>query len=227
MGTIYRVYAWSGMIMIITMGVFLILFNQFVPPHSPALSADEIATIYQQRANSIRFGSAMILLFSILYVTWTLAIDALLSRIRGVSHLLLKGQVIGGSIGSIFILLPMLLFAITAFRPERPAELTQLLSDLAWLTLITPAPPFILQSVSIGAAVLMDRSDTPVFPRWLGYFAFWVAVVTVPALVAFFFRTGPFAWDGLFPFWLPFGIFGGWLFIVSIFLVRAPSLENH
>lgn len=226
MGTLYRVFAWSGMIMIVSMGLFLILFNQFVPPHSPALSADEIAAIYQERANPIRFGSAMIMLFSVLFITWTLAIDALLSRIKGVSSLLLKGQIIGGSMGFIFILLPMLMFAITAFRPERPPELTLLLSDLAWLMLITPAPPFVLQNVCIGTAVLMDRSDTPVFPRWLGYLAFWVAVVTIPALVAFFFRTGPFAWDGLFPFWLPFGIFATWLFIVSLFLVRAPSLDR-
>lgn len=209
--------------MMIVMGFFLITFNQFVPPHSPSLAADEIAAIYQQRANPIRFGSAMIMLFTVFYMTWTLAIDAALSRIEAVNKLLLKGQLVGGSVGSVFLLLPMLLFAITAFRPERSPELTLLMSDLAWLALITPASPFILQTGSIGAAVLLDRSGVPLFPRWIGYFAIWVAVSTVPALLAFFFRTGPFAWDGIFPFWLPFSVFGLWVFLLSYFLIRADS----
>lgn len=209
--------------MMILMGFFLIGFNQFVPPHSPTLSADEIAAIYLDRANAIRFGSAMIMLFSVLYVTWTLAIDDVLSRIAGVSKLLRRGQVVGGSLGFVFIMLPIMLFAIAAFRPERSPELTLMLSDLAWLMLITPASPFVLQTTCVAFAVLMDRSATPIFPRWVGYFAFWVAISTVPALMAFFFRTGPFAWDGLFPFWLPFGVFGFWVFLISVFVIRAPA----
>lgn len=225
MGSVYKVFAWSGIIMMVAMGFFLLTFNQFVPPHSAALSADEIAAIYRERANAIRFGSAMIMLFSVLYFTWTLAIDAVLSRINGVSKLLLRGQILGGLLVGLFILLPMMMFGITAFRPERPPELTLLLSDLSWLMLITPSPPGVLQLACIGVAVLMDKSETPVLPRWLGYFALWVAVATVPALVAFFFRTGPFAWSGVFPFWLPFGIFTFWTFLISSFLIRMPSSD--
>lgn len=223
MGSLNKAYAWSGIVMMIVMGSCFLFLNRFIPPHSPTLSANEIAAIYQEHANPIRFGSALIMLFTVFYATWTLAIDDVLSRIEGVSKLLLRGQIIGGSLGSLLIMLAMMFFAITAFRPERPPELTLLLSDFSWLTLITPAPPFVLQTVSLGAAVLMDRSATPVLPRWIAYFAFWVAVSTVPALVAFFFRTGPFAWDGIFPFWLPFIVFGFWVFLISVFLIRAQK----
>ncbi len=227
MGSTNKMFAWSGVVMIVTMGFFLFTFNQFVPPHSPALTADEIAAIYQQRANPIRFGSAMIMLFSIFFITWTLAIDAVLSRIQGVSKLLLQCQVVGGTVVGLFILLPMMLFAITAFRPERPPELTLLMSDISWLMLVTAVPPAILQLLGIGIAVLMDKSTKPVLPRWVGYFALWLVVVNLPALVAFFFRTGPFAWDGIFPFWLPFCIFGLWIFVLSSFLIRIAGAEKQ
>jgi len=223
MGSINKTYAWSGIIMVIVMGISFVSLNQFMPPHSPALSANEIAAIYQERANPIRFGSVLIMLFSVLYVTWSLSIDEVLSRIEGVNKLLLSSQVLGAVLGCAFLLLSVILFGVTAFRPDRPPELTLLLSDLAWLVLVTPSGPFILQTASLGAAVLTDRSETPVLPRWLGYLTLWVSASTVPALVAFFFKTGPFAWDGIFPFWLPFILFSFWILLMSGFIIRAQS----
>jgi hypothetical protein len=41
-----------------------------------------------------------------------------------------------------------------------------------------------------------------------------VAVSFVPAGMLLFFKTGPFAYHGLFPFWLPVATFGLWVVLM-------------
>ena len=64
-----------------------------------------------------------------------------------------------------------------------------------------------MQNIAIGIAAFKD-TEAKVFPRWLGYFNFWAALAFLPAALLYFFKTGPFAWDGVFVFWVPLTIFG-------------------
>ena len=65
-----------------------------------------------------------------------------------------------------------------------------------------------IQCLSIAAAIL-NKADQDVFPRWLGYFNVWVAVLLLPAVLLPFFKHGPFAWHGIFEFWLAALVFFG------------------
>jgi hypothetical protein len=72
--------------------------------------------------------------------------------------------------------------------------------------------------------VLLDRSQA-VFPRWLGHVSAWCAVALLPAVVLPFYKTGPFAWQGVFQFWLAALLFFGWFAAVSLALIRAVNAE--
>jgi hypothetical protein len=109
---------------------------------------------------------------------------------------------------------------ITAFRPERDPQLTQVLNDMAWLLLVAPVSSAMVQAGALGLAILGDVGERPVFPRWAGYYNLTAAVIYAPGALAAFCKTGPFAWGGLFAFWLPAAAFFSW-FVMMFFLLRA------
>jgi hypothetical protein len=64
--------------------------------------------------------------------------------------------------------------------------------------------------VALGLAILRDDSEQLVFPRWIAYFNFWVAILSLPGVLIPLFKIGPFAWNGLLAFWVPLVTFGVW-----------------
>ena len=78
-----------------------------------------------------------------------------------------------------------------------------LLSDLGWITFLMPFGTFVVQNFAIGFAILVDKSALPVLPRWIGFFTIGVAILCLRGALLTLFKTGPFAWDGLFVLWVP------------------------
>jgi hypothetical protein len=65
-----------------------------------------------------------------------------------------------------------------------------------------------------------------VFPRWLGYFNIWAAVSFMPGVLLIFFKSGPFSYQGLFVFWVPFAVFGAWIMIMAWAAGRAALTDT-
>lgn len=206
---------WMGVIGIVFFGIGFWTLMEFVPPPSPGTEAGVVASRYLDNAMGIRLGSVFALLGSTLLIPLFAAVSAAILRMSTRSYTLAFTQLACGVIALALPLIVIILYATLVFRPERAAEDFYLLHDFAWLMLVAVAPPPALQALTIGWAVLTDKSEQAVFPRWVGFFCLWVGILLIPGMFAIFFKTGPFAWDGLLAFWLPFGIFFGWLGVMS------------
>jgi len=145
-----------------------------------------------------------------------------LLRIEGRHPILTFIQLVTGAATGILLLLPMLVMAVIAFRPDRTPEITVTLNDLAWLLFITPIAPFIIQNIAIGIAILGDSAQT--LPRWVGYMNFWVAASFLPDVLAFFFHSGPFSWRGIFVFWLALTTYS--VFLIGMGLVLRAAVQR-
>ena len=219
-----KMCAWGGPFCAAFLGVGLLMAG-FVPPPSPMLTANEIAAIYASNASMIRAGMVLGLFGIAGYAALVGGISAQLRRIPGVGHLPPHLQTTAGSIGILTVMFPVMIFAVAAFRPERDPQLTQMLNDLGWLVIIPAFPTFIAQMLAIALGILQDKGPTPVFPRWAAYFNVWVAVLFIPGGFAYFFRTGPFAWDGLLAFWLAASAFFAWLLVMPWLMLR--TIQNQ
>ena len=218
--TLQKACAWSGMVGVVLF--FLgFLFAGFIPPPSPSLSQEQVVAHYQQHAFGIRAGMVLMMISGMFIPPLVGLISAQLKRIPGLPAALNYAQISAGTAGSIFFFVPPVLFIATAFRPERSPELTYLMNDLSWIMAVIPWPPAFIQNVVIGLAVLSDRGPRPVFPRWVAFVNFWVAMGFIPGGLLAFFKHGPFAWNGVFVFWLAASVFIAWFVVMTVALLQA------
>lgn len=212
---------WTGPVTIVLFGLSFWPFAGFLPPLPATLTAGEVSAYYQQHANGIRLGMILMMFAGSLNCVFVAAISTQLRRIERDNPLWTYAQLATGCAGSVTIIVGAMLMTAVAFRPDRGLELTYLLFDVAWLWIVMPGTPAVLQNLCIGIAILSDKSASPVFPRWLGFFNIWTGLLFMPGALVTFFKTGPFAWDGLLAFWLPAVLFGPWFIIMFIMMRKA------
>ena len=215
---------WSAVIFVV-LGLAGFLIADFVPPMSPALSAEEVAAIYAGDTLSLRLAVLLIMTGGGFIVPFVAVISMQLMRIeQGIGPYTLA-QLGVGSITALIFVFAGVFFTGAAFRPDHDPELTRMLNDLGWMTLLMTFSPFIVQNLAIGFCILGDNQDEPVFPRWVGYFNLWAAVLFVPGGLLTFFKTGPFAWDGLFVWWVPFVVFFSWYVLMIAVLLGVVKKQ--
>lgn len=218
---------WSGWVFLLLWLVGFVFFAQVVPPPSPDESAEQIAEFYRAHTGGIRFGLLLTLFVSPLYASWSAAIAAQMKRIRAAHPVMAELQLVLGGLTVLVFMIPALLLEIAAFRPDRSPEAIQALNDIPWMMFIGMGATAILQPFVIGVVILQDRRDTaPVFPRWVGYFNIWTAVLFLPGPLCVFFKIGPLAWDGLFTWWIPFVLFAAWMVVMIVMVGRAIRTDD-
>jgi len=162
------------------------------------------------------------------YYTWSLAVSKIISRIEGPMGPLSTTELLGGLMTAVVTAVPAVVWQTAAFRAEsRSAETVQTLYDLGWLFFDPTFVFSLLQSVALGTAILIDRREQPLFPRWVGYLAFLTAAVYVPLGLIPFVRSGPFAWHGLLNFWAVFVMFFVLIAVVTPYAFRALRRLEH
>ena len=216
-----RICAWSVVVFLVLLGIGWVVMARFLPPHLPGASAMEIAAIYQQNTVWIRAGLALAMLGSAFIVPFIVLISAQMRRIQGAGSLLANTQMICGSVGVMMIFtVPFMAWETIAFRPDRPVEIILAISDFAWLMFAMTLSPALVQFLSLGIAILLDRSPEPVFPRWAGFLNIWISVLALPAGAIALFHSGPFAWNGVLAFWLPVVLFVIWILVMFFLLLK-------
>ncbi|GAA0605760.1 hypothetical protein GCM10009547_04570 [Sporichthya brevicatena] len=221
---IQRACLWSGPIFV---AVFFggILAAGWLPPPEANMSADEVADMYRSNTDGIRTGAVLIGMSSFFQGIWAALMSRQLRRIEGDRPLFTYTQLAAGGIGIIVVIIPAFVFATAAYTPERDPEITAALHNLAFLCLVGVGWPAILQCVSVGMAVLGDRRENPVFPRWFGYANLWIAFAFLPGPFIVYFHTGAFAWNGFATFWIPANVFGA--FFAMWFVVLRRAIESE
>ncbi|EHB55610.1 hypothetical protein MycrhDRAFT_2804 [Mycolicibacterium rhodesiae JS60] len=222
---INRVLCWSGPLMVALFLISFLFIAGYFPPSRPSATAAENVTMYADDHVRIKAGMIVAMFASALLTPWGVAISGQLERIAGAKPLA-RTQMLCSALGALTFIFPMTLWIAAAYRfDERSADITQTLHDIGWLQFVCVAWVAFLQMLSIGAAVLIDRSAAPLIPHWVGYLNLWAAAGVFPAGLVPFFREGPFAWNGAIGIYLPLVAFCIWLLTTSWAVYRANTRQ--
>jgi hypothetical protein len=187
----------------------------FIPPPDPKNDAMLTAQIFAEHPTGIRLGMILTMFAASLMVPWVSLITVYMKRIEGGQAPLAYAQLGLGAMLSVEFLLPLMVWEAATYRPQRSPEIIQFANDVSWLIYVGLSSTGVIEALVIGLAILADRNASPVFPRWLGYFNVWVALMFTPGSVNVFFKDGPLAWNGIIAWWLVLAAFSIWLPVMT------------
>jgi hypothetical protein len=222
---VQRVLIWTGPAMVVLwVGAFVALAG-FIPPPGPGRSAASIAGMYERHTDAIKLGMIISMAGSSLLVPWAVAISGQLKRIDG-ARALATVQMVSCALLSLEFITPIAVFMAASFRVDaRSPELTRALNDVGWILFVTVIWSVWVQLLAIGWAILIDRREQPILPRWTGYLNLWVALLIMPAGIVAFFTHGPFAWNGLIGFFVPLTAFSAGIASMTWTVHRALTVQ--
>ena len=218
--------AWFGPAFLLTFVFFWGWVGHNLPPAGPGLSAVEIAAHYAQNSVSIRIGFVASVVLMTFYMPWSAVVSARLSRIERGLPVLSFLQLIGGALTVMVVSMSATFWIAAAFRPERNPEITQMLHDMGWLTIDQLYACTTFQMVAAAVVGLYDKSARPLFPKWVCWYAIWAGFSFLPASMTGFMKSGPFAWNGVLSYYLPYFAWLSWFALFSYFLLRDISRES-
>ena len=151
----------------------------FVPGPSPSTSAAHINERYLHNLGGIRAGMCIEMAAIALIAPWGAALAVQTHRGNPGTAVFTVTQIVCVAVTTIIGVLAPIAWGFASFRAgSQSPELTQTLNDLAWIVFIFPWSPLAVWYASVGLAIIMDRSDQPVFPRWAAYLSFWTATLS-------------------------------------------------
>jgi hypothetical protein len=209
---------WAGPLFFVLYLIGFVGFAGFIPPPKPSLSAVDVGALYDAHRMSIRIGMLIALIASTLLFPFFTVIALQMARIERRQPVLAMMQFGGAVLLIVFFGMCSMLWIAASFRPELDIATVRALHDLSWLIFVMVFPAYSLQMACIAVAGFIDPSPRPIFPRWASYFNIWVAFAGMGGGLAVFFKTGPFAWNGLIGFYVPISVFAVWLGIMTYLL---------
>lgn len=212
---------WSLILLLIFGSAFCGLFGM-VPPPPPSWSPAEVASHYAAHAFDFKLGAAISSVSSAFLIPYSVVLGCQLSRIEEGTPVWSILSVVSGSITSIFLVIPPILWGVGAFTSTRSPELTALVNEIANISLITTGQFFFFNTLPITYLGLVAKPDPlSAFPRWLCWYTAFMTVIGETGVLSYLFKTGPFAWDGLFAFYIPFALYFVWVSMVYFHIFSA------
>ncbi|EHB58090.1 hypothetical protein MycrhDRAFT_0526 [Mycolicibacterium rhodesiae JS60] len=218
--------AWCGVVYVALLLFGWWVVGGFFPLHRPGADAGEIATFFREDVVGIRLGMVIVMWGAAVFLPFTATIADFVARFEGRNGPLTRIMTMAGYANAMLTFYPPLWWIIASWRvDERAADTTRLLNDIAWLQFIGGLSLIMPMFVVLAVVALGDKSERPVFPRWFGYQSIMTFALFLPDQMLFFFKSGPFAWNGVLGFWIPLTVFCSWFIAIFVLMRRALSRE--
>jgi hypothetical protein len=220
----WKMLAWCG-------PIFLAIFTGFwgvlagnMPPAGADLTPLQIAAHYSDNRMALIVGMSICMVGSAFYFPWGIAIAQVIRRVDGRDSILAQLESMGATITVAFPIISCGIWLTAALEVAiLPPELIHMLYYLGWMIIDLAYMVTTFQIVAVSIAFLRDKRDNPLVPAWVCWWGYFTAASFFPVSLIPFFKTGPFAFHGLFNFWIAFFAWYVWCGSLSGYVIRAVS----
>lgn len=221
---LWKACAWAGPVYVVGESLSWAGIGRFLPPPAEYWTALEVTQFYLDHNLSIRVGMMLTLMFAPLYYIWSVAVSRLMMRAEGSDHICSTVELLGGFatvIVTFGAVVPWLSCSFdTALKDPQDIKA---MNDLGWMCFNPTALVTFFQFIAFGIAFLSDKRSQPLIPRWMAWFSFAMAFTLLLALLTPLFRTGPFAWHGLFTYYIGLGGYFLWIIVACYQVLRGVA----
>jgi hypothetical protein len=224
--TSQRICVWCGVVMAVLFGIGFCLIARFLPPTSPTANAQQIADDIAEHRTSLRVGLALTAISAAFLGPFFAVITVQLKRVEGRHSPLAYTQLAMGAILVFEFIVPIFVMQSLIYREDRSLENTLLFSDMFWLMFVGVVTTGIVQFVATAIAILRDPREQPIYPRWVAYVNLWLALLWCSGNFVVFFKSGPFAWNGVASWWLVVVGFFVWLASMVVTTLAAITRQQ-
>ena len=211
--------AWCGLAYAALFGLCWYGIAHFYAPAGASLSPMNLGEFYAQHRDGIILGCTLTCIAAALHIPWTAQLGLMMARIEGPMPLLAICQIMGGALTVAVLSFPLAIWVASAYRPDMDPQIIRAMNDMAWMTFDLTWALTSVQMIAAGLVGLADKSAVPLFPRWACYLSFEGAIGFIGITGVAFFKSGPFAWDGIFAFWVPFLPWVLWFSTFSVYMI--------
>jgi hypothetical protein len=198
---------------------------EFFLSMSPTMTAEQVAAFYRDHVGALRTTMILLNVVSIGFLPFFVVIVVQMMRMATPSRAFAYSYLSAAASGGTLFALADLAWLNAAARPERDPQLTMLLNDLGWFSLVTPVGFIVAQNLCLALSIYLDARPRPVFPRWVGHFNIVTALLMVPGAFAIVRKVGPLAWNGLLSFSVHVGTYA--LYVAVMFFVVRSAIAQQ
>lgn len=212
---------WAGPAFVVFFTAGMLIAKLF-PPTNPLASAEQVVQFFVTNHTMIGLGTILMGFGAAFMAVWAVAIAVQIRRTELGSPLMTYASLAAAFFVAIDAAVIPTIWAVLSFRGgEISPDIVLILNDLCWFLFLFPWQLAGVWFIAVGLAILWDKSPEPVFPRWAGWASLWFFVMTFPAGLIVFFKSGPFAYNGLLAFYLPLGVLFIWIIAMTVVMLQA------
>lgn len=220
-----KIFAWGALISLL-MAIYGLHTAGFLPPPSPAESAEQIAALYRANSVSICIGAILFLLSTAPFLLFIGVLSVQIRRIEGDRRTFTYVQLASGTASMVPIILAPVAWCVAAFRPEQSPESIRSFNDLGFITMVMTTPMVAVEVLAVGLAIISDKGARPIFPKWFAHASFLCAIGLLAGMLCVLSRTGPLAWNGMIAGWPPSLLFLAWTIVMTVILLKAIKQQE-
>lgn len=217
-----RLFLWSGLIF----AILCLCGLEIVGPQPPRFnaSAGDTATYYINHRHGILWLATLSDLSMAFLLAWTVQVGVMLWRRVELSRAAILVGVISLITTPTLLAFDITFFGIAAYRAGQVSpDVTQALSDIAWIGSMLIWPPLMAGMAILGVLVLQIKGPST-FPRWTGWLSLFVAAAEPFQAAIIFFKDGPFGPRGWTTWYAAVFSWGAWIIALAVVLLRkAPA----